>query len=77
MCQTKNEARNKLDKQGHIHILSNFNTLVLIVQKLFKNKVFFHLAIAVLLHALLWLIVVYKNTLVFECNVVSKFQSNR
>ena len=35
MCQRKNEAGNKLYKKGYIHILPNFNTLVVIVEKLF------------------------------------------
>ena len=34
MCQTKNEARNKLYKKGHIHILPSLNILVVIVEKL-------------------------------------------
>ena len=38
MSETKNEARNKFYKKGHIHILPNFNTLVVIVEKLFQNK---------------------------------------
>ena len=33
--QTKNEARDKLYKKGHMHILPNFNILVVIVEKLF------------------------------------------
>ena len=35
MCQIKNEARDKSYKKGFIHILPNFNTLVIITKKLF------------------------------------------
>ena len=35
ICQIKNEARNKLYKKGHMHILPNSNTLVVIIEKLF------------------------------------------